>query len=141
MDLPTDRGDSKRACAFVIKSRASHERARNRGAEPEHEFTIALSTFPNQETARKIARELVEAGLVACANILPSIASVYFWKGKVEEEAEVLAIFKLTTNSFERFQKRLRGLHPYDVPEIIRLNIADGSPDYLQWISESCKRA
>jgi periplasmic divalent cation tolerance protein len=101
---------------------------------------IALSTFPDQETANKIARELVESALVACANIVPSITSIYFWKDKVEEGAEALGIFKLTAARFDEFQKRLRALHPYDVPEIIRLNIAEGSPDYLRWIAESCKR-
>jgi periplasmic divalent cation tolerance protein len=102
------------------------------------EFVIALSTFPDEETARKIARELVESALVACANIVPSVRSIYFWEGKIEESAEVLGIFKLTR--FEEFQTRLRALHPYDVPEIIQLKIAGGSPEYLRWISESCSR-
>lgn len=104
------------------------------------EFTIALSTFPDEETAKRIARELVENALVACANIVPSVTSVYFWKNKVEESAEVLAIFKTTAARFGEFQARLRELHPYDVPEIIRLNIAEGSPEYLQWIAETCAR-
>jgi periplasmic divalent cation tolerance protein len=104
------------------------------------EFAIALSTFPDEETAKKIARELVEGALVACANIVPSITSIYSWKGKLEESGEVLAIFKLTTAGFDEFQKRLRTLHPYDVPEIIRLDVAEGSPEYLSWIAESCAR-
>jgi periplasmic divalent cation tolerance protein len=104
------------------------------------EFAIALSTFPDEETARKIARELVEGALVACANIIPSIRSIYFWDGKVEENAEALGIFKLMGARFEEFQTRLRALHPYDVPEIIRLKIEDGSPEYLRWITESCGR-
>lgn len=110
-------------------------------SEVSAEYAIALSTFPDEETAKKIARELVDNSLVACANILPSITSIYFWKDKVEESAEVLALFKLTANRFDEFQTRLRALHPYDVPEIIRLDIAEGSPDYLRWISESCGRA
>jgi periplasmic divalent cation tolerance protein len=110
------------------------------GGGMSEEFAIALSTFPDQETANKIARELVESALVACANIVPSITSIYFWKDKVEEGAEVLGIFKLTASRFDEFQKRLRALHPYDVPEIIRLNIAEGSADYLRWIAESCAR-
>jgi periplasmic divalent cation tolerance protein len=114
--------------------------ANRAGAGVSAEFAIALSTFPDEETAKKIARELVEGALVACANIVPSITSIYFWKGKVEESTEVLGIFKLTTARFDEFQMRLRALHPYDVPEIIRLNIAEGSPNYLSWISESCAR-
>ena len=55
------------------------------GAGVSAEFAIAMSTFPNEETAKKIARELVDGGLVACANIVPAIISIYFWKDKVEE--------------------------------------------------------
>lgn len=108
--------------------------------EQKREFTIALSTFPDEETAKKIARELVAGALVACANIVPLVTSIYFWKDKVEESAEVLGIFKLTTARFDEFQTRLRALHPYHVPEIIRLRIAEGSPEYLRWIAESCAR-
>ena len=104
------------------------------------EFIVALSTFPDVETARKISRELVENALVACANIIPGVESIYFWKDKVEQGAEVLGIFKLTAARFDEFSKRLRQLHPYDVPEIIQLNIVEGSTDYLRWISESCSR-
>ena len=104
------------------------------------EFVVALSTFPDAETARKISRELVENALVACANIIPAVESLYFWKDKVEQSAEVLVIFKLTAARFTEFSKRLQQLHPYDVPEIIRLNVSEGSPDYLRWISESCSR-
>jgi periplasmic divalent cation tolerance protein len=104
------------------------------------EFVVALSTFPDAETARKISRELVENALIACANVIPAVESLYFWKDKVEQSAEVLVIFKLTAARFTEFSKRLQQLHPYDVPEIIRFNVAEGSPDYLRWISESCSR-
>jgi periplasmic divalent cation tolerance protein len=114
--------------------------ASSAGGGVSEEFVVALSTFPDPETARKISRELVENALVACANIIPAVESMYFWKDKIEQSAEVLVIFKLTATRFDEFSKRLRQLHPYDVPEIIRLNVADGSPDYLRWISESCSR-
>ena len=104
------------------------------------EFVIAFSTFPDVETARKIARELVENAIVACINIVPGVESVYFWKDKVETSAEVLAIFKMTAARYSAFESRLRALHPYEVPEIVRLNIAKGSADYLRWIGESCAR-
>ena len=104
------------------------------------EFAIALSTFPEVDTARRISSELVENALVACANIVPAVESFYFWNDKVEESAEVLVIFKLTAGRFAEFSKRLRQLHPYEVPEIIRLDVTGGSPDYLRWISESCSR-
>jgi periplasmic divalent cation tolerance protein len=104
------------------------------------QFVVAFSTFPDVETARKISRELVEGALVACANIIPAVESIYFWKEKVETGAESLAIFKLTSACYAEFESRLRALHPYDVPEVVRLNIAGGSVDYLRWIGESCGR-
>ena len=105
------------------------------------DVVIALSTFPDVETARKISRELVHSALVACANILPSVESIYYWKEKVETSVESLVIFKLTAARFSEFEARLRELHPYDVPEIIGLNIGGGSADYLRWIGESCSHA
>jgi periplasmic divalent cation tolerance protein len=104
------------------------------------EFVIAFSTFPEAEIAGKIAHELVENAIVACANIVPSVESIYFWKEKVETSAEVLAIFKMTAARYSEFESRLLKLHPYDVPEIVRLNIAGGNRDYLRWIEESCSR-
>ena len=104
------------------------------------QFVIAFSTFPDKELAQKIARELVENAVVACANIVPSVESIYFWKDKVETSAEVFAIFKMTAARYSEFESRLRKLHPYDVPEIVRLNIAEGNSDYFRWVSETCSR-
>jgi len=102
---------------------------------------MALSTFPDVETARKISREIVDSALVACVNIVPAVESIYYWEGKVETSAESLAIFKLTAARYSDFESRLRELHPYDIPEIVRLNIAGGSVEYLRWIGESCSRS
>jgi periplasmic divalent cation tolerance protein len=104
------------------------------------QFVIAFSTFPDKEIAQKIACELVENAIVACVNLVPSVESIYFWNDKVETNAEVFAVFKLTAARYPEFESRLRKLHPYDVPEIVRLNIAEGSADYLRWIEQSCSR-
>jgi periplasmic divalent cation tolerance protein len=105
------------------------------------QLVMALSTFPDVETARKISREIVDSALVACVNIVPAVESIYYWEGKVETSAESLAIFKLTAARYSDFESRLRELHPYDIPEIVRLNIAGGSVEYLRWIGESCSRS
>ena len=102
------------------------------------EALLALSTFPDAEIARSIVRQLVEAKLVACGNIIPQVESIYRWEGKVESGQEALAFFKLSSANYRRFEKRLRSLHPYDVPEIICVKIAEGLPDYLRWIADSC---
>jgi periplasmic divalent cation tolerance protein len=98
---------------------------------------LAISTFPDAETARRIARELVEARLAACGNVLPQVHSVYRWQGKVESNDEALAIFKLSANRYPEFEAKLRSLHPYDVPEIIACPVDQALPDYLRWVIDS----
>jgi len=102
------------------------------------EILLAFCTFPDVETAQRIARQLVELRLAACGNVLPQIHSIYRWQGKVESADEVLGIFKLPANGYAEFESKLRSLHPYDVPEIIATQIERGLPDYLNWLAENC---
>jgi periplasmic divalent cation tolerance protein len=101
------------------------------------EIRVALSTFPDAETARRIAAQLVSEKFAACANIVPAIESIYRWQGKVEQATEVLVLFKTTAAAWAPFQEKLKSLHPYGVPEIICLEVRDGLPDYLRWVSEN----
>jgi len=102
------------------------------------EILLALCTFPDVETARRIAHELVELRLAACGNVLPQIHSIYRWQGKIESADEALGIFKLPTSRYADFETKLRALHPYEVPEIISCAIDRGLPEYLRWVAESC---
>jgi periplasmic divalent cation tolerance protein len=104
------------------------------------ETLLALSTFPDEETARTIVRQLVEANLVACGNIISQVESIYRWQGKVELGRETLALFKLTASRYREFEEKLRALHPYEVPEIISCKVDRGLPEYLRWVAESCAR-
>jgi periplasmic divalent cation tolerance protein len=99
---------------------------------------LALSTFPDQETARDISNELVTKKLAACANILPGVQSIYRWNEKIESGNETLVLFKLSDDRRSKFQQTLRSLHPYEVPEIVFVPISSGLPEYLQWVVESC---
>ena len=99
---------------------------------------LALSTFPDQESARRISNELVTEKLAACANILPWVESIYRWKEKIESGNETLMLFKLSEDRQSAFQEKLRSLHPYDVPEIIFVPISSGLPEYLRWVTENC---
>jgi periplasmic divalent cation tolerance protein len=102
------------------------------------EALVVLSTFPDAETARRIAEQLVEKKLAACANITAQVESVYRWQGKIETGKEALVLFKLTPDRYAAFEKELTTLHPYEVPEIIALTVTRGSPEYLRWVSENC---
>ena len=99
---------------------------------------LACSTFPEIETARRIAQQLVTENLAACANTIPALESIYRWQDKIENAQEVLGLFKTTATCYGAFQERLQALHPYDVPEIICLRIEDGLPEYLRWVSAGC---
>jgi len=99
---------------------------------------LALSTFPDADTARQISNELVTKKFAACANILPTVESIYRWKEEIESGNETLVLFKLSEDRQSAFQEKLRSLHPYEVPEIIFVPISSGLPEYLRWVTENC---
>src|SRR6266550_3580252 len=99
---------------------------------------LALSTFPDRETAQRISNQVVTEKLAACANILPAVESIYRWKEKLETGSETLVFFKLSEDRQSAFQEKLRSLHPYEVPEIIFVPVTSGLPEYLRWVAENC---
>lgn len=101
-------------------------------------IVLVISTFPDAEIARRISNQLVSERFAACANILPSVESIYRWKEKIESGNETLVFFKVSEDRQSAFQDKLRSLHPYDVPEIIFISLAGGLPEYLRWVSENC---
>ena len=97
-------------------------------------YIIVIMTVSNREEAVKIVRALLEERLIACANIMDPVSSFFWWKGKIEEEKEVLAIMKSHETFFKKLSKRVMELHSYDIPEILVLPIVDGSASYLDWM-------
>lgn len=104
------------------------------------DFKLILSTAPDLDVARSIARELVESRLAACVNVLPGVESVYRWEGRVESGAEVLLVIKASASCLPETLERLASLHPYQVPEGIVLPIEGGLEKYLAWLGESLRR-
>jgi len=99
---------------------------------------VVLVTCESLTQARKIGRALVEAELVACANLLDApVDSIYRWEGRVRSAREYLVILKTTRARFAAVRQQIRRLHSYEVPEIIALPIERGSRDYLSWVSQS----
>jgi periplasmic divalent cation tolerance protein len=98
---------------------------------------IVLTTTGSQEEARKIAHALVERRLAACVNIVPQIESTYRWEGKVERSTEWLLLIKTQVDLFERVRDAVKELHSYDLPECVMLELAAGSKEYLDWITEN----
>ncbi len=93
-----------------------------------------LCACPDEATAARIARELVEGRLAACVNRLPGVHSTYRWDGAVHDEPEVLLIVKTTRERYQALEMRLKALHPYELPEIIALPVEAGSAGYIDWV-------
>jgi periplasmic divalent cation tolerance protein len=102
--------------------------------------TVVVTTAPNAGVAESMGRTLVEERLAACANVVPGVTSVFRWEGEVQTEGEVLVVLKSTEAVFASLRDRLVELHPYDVPEVLRLSVADGSDAYLDWVREEVRR-
>jgi periplasmic divalent cation tolerance protein len=99
-------------------------------------YCLVLSTCPEGETAQLLATRLVSEHLAACVNILPALVSVYAWQGGIETGREALLLIKTERAVYSRLEARLRELHPYEIPEIVAIDIEHGLPDYLNWISQ-----
>ena len=91
-------------------------------------------TASNFEEAKSIGQKLVEERLVACVNILPHMASIYRWQGKVEEAEEVVMIMKTTEQLVERTIVRVKQPHSYECPCVVAVPIVAGNPEFLTWI-------
>jgi periplasmic divalent cation tolerance protein len=102
------------------------------------EVLIIFTTWPDLEKARAAARKLVEEKLIACANLLPGVESIYRWQGKIETSSEVLMLLKSTIGRYPMLETRIRELHGYEVPEILSVRVTDGLPNYLRWVEENC---
>ncbi len=101
--------------------------------------TVQCSVSDKQE-AVSISKHLVEKKLIACCNIIPSVTSVYEWKGKINEDSEALMIMKTRTELFKEVEAEIKKLHSYDLPEIICIPVIDGSKEYLSWVNEQTEK-
>lgn len=104
-----------------------------------NEFFIILSTCPDTGTAERLATVLVEESLAACVNVVPGLRSIYRWNDAVQSDEEVLMLIKTTATRLEAARLRLVELHPYEVPEVVALPVADGHHAYLEWVSNSTR--
>ena len=98
------------------------------------EVKIVICTFPNMEKARQIATVMVQTQLVACVNFIPNIQSIYCWEGKLEEEEEVMAVFKTSAVRYSELEVKIAEMHPYELPELVVVDVAGGLPAYLNWV-------
>lgn len=95
---------------------------------------VVLVTAPDEDVAAKLGRTLVEERLIACANLIPKIRSIYRWEGAIHDEPEVLLVLKTQAALVERLIARVKSLHPYQVPEVLEVPVERGFGKYLDWV-------
>jgi len=98
------------------------------------EATLVLCTVPSEESAQRIAQALVEEHLAACISIVPGIRSIYRWRDRICDDAELLLLIKTRRSLFPRLLQRIYDLHPYEVPEIQALEVGESAPAFLEWL-------
>lgn len=99
--------------------------------------TVSYVTTPNDEVARKLAKQLVEKRLAACINIVKTVESIYEWKGVIEHDQESMMIIKSHSNKTNDLIEFVEKNHPYDCPEVITLKLDSGSKKYLDWVQKT----
>lgn len=98
-------------------------------------FRVVMITVP-PDKAEDLAQKMVESKLAACVNIVDTVKSIYNWKGGQKKDIESMLIAKTTTKKVERLIKFIREAHSYEIPEVLALTVAEGNPDYLDWLDK-----
>ncbi len=96
-----------------------------------------LTTIPAEADGAAVARTLVEERLAACVNVLPAMASIYRWKGQVEQDREQQLVIKTTAARLPALEARVRELHTYELPEFLVIAADEGSAAYLAWVNDA----
>lgn len=102
-------------------------------------YQIVISNCPSKAVACHIGEQLIKLKLAACVNILPTMTSIYQWQGEIHHDNEVMMLIKSKTSLFAKLERTITELHPYEVVEVIALNIQQGNELYLNWINDTVK--
>ena len=100
------------------------------------EAALIWCPFPDEESAAAVASALLDEGLIACANLLPAMRSLYVWKGERGDAREVGALLKTRADRLEAALARLVELHPYDTPAAVAWQSDAAAPATLEWLSD-----
>ena len=98
---------------------------------------IVFCSCPDEPTAAALARSLVDENLAACINRVTGVRSTYRWEGQVQDDEEILLIIKTSARRLANLSARIQALHPYEVPEVIAVEVAGGSERYLAWLGQT----
>lgn len=98
-------------------------------------YILILVTTKDKQEAEKITKALLNERLIACGNIINPVTSFFHWSGKINNAEECLIVMKSRMDLFAQVAERVKGLHSYEIPEILALPIVDGSKAYFDWMS------
>ncbi len=101
------------------------------------EISFFYVTMPDQDSANHIARRLLEQGLIGCANIIPTMKSLYYWEGEIECSTECILILKTRSDFSSQLQESIQNLHPYQIPCIAEIKLENLNRDYHHWLISS----
>jgi len=99
------------------------------------ETILVMTNLPDQDSAERLARVLIEARLAACVNVLAPCSSIYHWQGKTETAQEIPLLIKTLRRHYGKVEEAIRQHHPYELPEIVAVAVTDGLPAYLAWVA------
>jgi len=98
-------------------------------------------TCPDKDSAREIASACLRKKLVACANLLPKIESLFIWQGQIDSESEVLLRLKTPAHNFDAVCAQIRAHHPFELPAIIALPVQAMGPGVADWVAQETQLA
>ena len=100
---------------------------------------VCFCTCPDADSASRLADALVGERLAACVNVVPGLRSVYRWQGAIERSDETLLLIKTSRDRLDALTARVRDLHPYELPEVVAVEVAGGLSTYLDWVAEQTR--
>lgn len=101
---------------------------------PSGKVLIVFITTSNRREAVRIAEAAVGKQLAACANLVPSITSIFRWKGRVQRSRETLLMLKTSAHRYRALEQLVDSMHSYEVPEVIAISVERGLRPYLGWV-------
>ena len=102
-------------------------------------YTLVLVTAPSPRLAQRLTKAALKARLIACANLIPGIQSLYWWQGRIDGGKEALVLMKTTRRHLPALERLILSEHPYDTPEFLVLPLAAGNERYLKWLDDSLR--
>jgi periplasmic divalent cation tolerance protein len=101
-------------------------------------LSIGYITFPTKSEAQKVVLELLQEGLIACANLLPGAESFFVWDDQIQKANEVVVLLKTRQKNEDKIIKLVRQLHSYETPYVVFWPIENGNPRFMDWVESSC---